>query len=310
MATTTQYSISCINRAAFRASAPRLTAVNRAHHSTTTAYRTVQRSLVASNSSQSAPSTSILPFARHASTTSAGPSSTSSSPPIEQPALTWDEFLKLRRTRRFINLGASVFSGLGSIVVAAPIMAEYEIENIGAQMTGMDPVFVLGGSLATVGAVGWLMGPFLGTAVFKLWKSSVTVEFARVCAFPTPLTSCLSTPRASYSRTHTDMRTEREGFLCPHQALPRRPSVLIRQQSRTRLLWGEDKQCVRLQAVAERPKGVQQEEEQEHDMSTAPEQSIMLRRRGISGETALKTALDITVARRPGTSTGTSGSIA
>lgn len=182
MAATTQSSICCLSRATFRASAPRLTApISRANHSTSV-YSSAQRptAVTLSHLSQQTLSSPAIPFARHASTTSTSPSATTTTSQLEQPALTWDEFLKLRRTRRYINLGASVVSGLGSIAIAAPIMAEYEIENIGAQMTGMDPVFVLGGSLVTVGAVGWLMGPFLGTAVFKLWKSSATVEFARV----------------------------------------------------------------------------------------------------------------------------------
>lgn len=79
-----------------------------------------------------------------------------------------------------MNLVASIFSGAGSIAVATPLIAEYEIESIGAQITGLDPMFVIGGSLMAVGGVGWLMGPFLGTAFFKIWKSSVATEFARV----------------------------------------------------------------------------------------------------------------------------------
>ncbi|GAB7357226.1 hypothetical protein MBLNU459_g8207t1 [Dothideomycetes sp. NU459] len=181
MAGITQSSICCLSRATFRASAPRLTAsINRASYSTP-AHRSVLRpsALFLSSTLQPSVSSAVIPLTRHSSTTSTSSPQASTTSSAETSALTWNEFLKLRRTRRYINLGASAASGLGSIVVAAPIMAEYELENIGAQMTGMDPVFVLGGSLVAVGAVGWLMGPFLGTAVFKIWKSSATVEFAR-----------------------------------------------------------------------------------------------------------------------------------
>lgn len=41
-------------------------------------------------------------------------------------------------------------------------------------------MYVIGGSLMGIGVVGWLMGPFLGTAVFRAWKSGVAGEFARV----------------------------------------------------------------------------------------------------------------------------------
>ena len=120
---------------------------------------------------------SALVLSRHASSAA----STSTTPTQSQtPQLTWDEFLKLRRTRRFINLGSSALSGAASIGVAVPAFAEFEIENIGAQMTGLDPMFIIGGSLMGVGAVGWLLGPFLGTTFFNIWKGSVRKEFARV----------------------------------------------------------------------------------------------------------------------------------
>jgi import inner membrane translocase subunit TIM23 len=123
-------------------------------------------------------SSSALVLSRHASSAA----STSTTPTQSQtPQLTWDEFLKLRRTRRFINLGSSALSGAASIGVAVPAFAEFEIENIGAQMTGLDPMFIIGGSLMGVGAVGWLLGPFLGTTFFNIWKGSVRKEFARVC---------------------------------------------------------------------------------------------------------------------------------
>jgi import inner membrane translocase subunit TIM23 len=177
---------------------------------------------------------SALVLSRHASSAA----STSTTPTQSQtPQLTWDEFLKLRRTRRFINLGSSALSGMASIGVAVPAFAEFEIENIGAQMTGLDPMFIIGGSLMGVGAVGWLLGPFLGTTFFNIWKGSVRKEFARVC-IPKPYTCSrgdLFTDRISI--------TERQGFLLAHQEIPRRPCQLICQQSRSGLLRREDQQC-------------------------------------------------------------------
>jgi len=110
----------------------------------------------------------------------AQPTQTQSQTP-SPTTLTWNEFLKLRRTRRYVNLAASMVSGVGSVAAATPVFVEYEVDTLGAQMTGLDPMFVVGGSLAAVGVVGWLMGPFLGTAFFKVWKSSVATEFAMVC---------------------------------------------------------------------------------------------------------------------------------
>ncbi|KEQ75799.1 mitochondrial import protein Pam17 [Aureobasidium namibiae CBS 147.97] len=121
---------------------------------------------------------SALVLSRHASSAA----STSTTPTQSQtPQLTWDEFLKLRRTRRFINLGSSALSGAASIGVAVPAFAEFEIENIGAQMTGLDPMFIIGGSLMGVGAVGWLLGPFLGTTFFNIWKGSLGTYLLTAC---------------------------------------------------------------------------------------------------------------------------------
>lgn len=120
----------------------------------------------ASTSANTAGSSAAAPAATSARTTS--------------PSLTWNEFLKLRKTRRYVNLVASILAGLGSIAIATPLIAEYEIEDIGVQLTGLDPMFVIGGSLMAVGAVGWLLGPFLGNAFFKVWKSSIAREFAQV----------------------------------------------------------------------------------------------------------------------------------
>lgn len=162
---------------------------------------------------------SALVLSRHASS-AASPSTTSTQ--AQTPQLTWDEFLKLRRTRRFINLGSSALSGAASIAVAVPAFAEFEIENIGAQMTGLDPMFIIGGSLMGVGAVGWLLGPFLGTAFFNVWKGSVRKEFARVRHGPARFLVKPHVLTKSHRRkTRTSTRTSRDSA----PILPAHPST-------------------------------------------------------------------------------------
>lgn len=54
------------------------------------------------------------------------------------------------------------------------------IENIG--LFGLDPIMVMGLTVMGSGAVGWLMGPFLGDAVFGLRYRGIRGEMAEVSA--------------------------------------------------------------------------------------------------------------------------------
>ena len=94
--------------------------------------------------------------------------------------LTWDDFLKLRKTRRYISLVSSIGTAVGSTALAVPIMAQYEVENQIAALTGLDPFIGIGLTITAIGGVGWLLGPFVGNAAFGIWKSSLRGEIARV----------------------------------------------------------------------------------------------------------------------------------
>ena len=54
-------------------------------------------------------------------------------------------------------------------------------------MFGLDPMVVLGLATGACGAVGWLLGPFVGNAVFGLWYRRFGGEIAVVsfllCSF-------------------------------------------------------------------------------------------------------------------------------
>lgn len=113
---------------------------------------------------------------RHASTSTPAAAST----PASTTQLTWNEFLQLRRTRRYINLGASIGTAIGTIAVTVPIMAQYELENTIAAATGLDPFIAIGLTMTAIGGMGWLLGPVLGGAAFAVWKGGVRGEIARV----------------------------------------------------------------------------------------------------------------------------------
>lgn len=102
---------------------------------------------------------------RNASTASKPAAPATPAPEI----LTWNRFFDLRRKRRFINLGASVVTAVITVGVAAPIIANQDIDTWGAQISGMDPFVVLGVTTFTVAIAGWMCGPTFGTAGFKLW---------------------------------------------------------------------------------------------------------------------------------------------
>ena len=59
------------------------------------------------------------------------------------------------------------------------MLAQQNIETAG--LFGLDPFVVLGLATAGSGAVGWLMGPFVGNGVFAMVHRSRRGEIAEVC---------------------------------------------------------------------------------------------------------------------------------
>lgn len=133
---------------------------SRSQHVQSIAKVAVQRSCIRSNS-----------------TTSAASAKTSS---YNQDApLDWNTFFKLRTSRRRYSLGSSIVASIASTAIGVQILSSQDLENLGAQVMGLDPFVVLGLATAACGAVGWLAGPFLGNAVWGLvhrrYKSGVAV---------------------------------------------------------------------------------------------------------------------------------------
>lgn len=105
----------------------------------------------------------LAPAARNASTT------TSTTQAIPDHVLTWDRFFDLRRKRRWLNLGCSVLTSVVTVGAATPLIAQADFDSWGAQISGLDPIVVLGISTFTVAAGGWLCGPSFGNLMFSLW---------------------------------------------------------------------------------------------------------------------------------------------
>ncbi|KAL4884442.1 Presequence translocated-associated motor subunit pam17, mitochondrial [Aspergillus karnatakaensis] len=98
----------------------------------------------------------------------------------EAAKLDWNSFFKLRASRRRYTLASSIASSGVSTVVGVQVLSSQNLENLGAQVMGLDPFVVLGMATAACGAVGWLVGPFLGNAIWSIvhgkYKTAVAVK--------------------------------------------------------------------------------------------------------------------------------------
>ncbi|KAL1852243.1 hypothetical protein Plec18167_006056 [Paecilomyces lecythidis] len=136
-----------------------------------------QQDMLNSSRSQHVPSITKVVI-RSNSTTSTD--STKSSSYTQGAPLDWNTFFKLRTSRRRYSLGSSIIASMASTAIGVQVLSGQDLENLGAQVMGLDPFIVLGLATAACGAAGWLAGPFLGNAVWGLvhrrYKSGVAVK--------------------------------------------------------------------------------------------------------------------------------------
>jgi import inner membrane translocase subunit TIM23 len=87
----------------------------------------------------------------------------------EQVVLDWNTFFQLRKARRRWQSGFSVVGALGSGSSGALVLSSGMADRVVGQIP-LDPLITLG--LMTMGfaALGWLVGPSLGSAVFNALK--------------------------------------------------------------------------------------------------------------------------------------------
>ncbi|KAF9886595.1 TIM23 complex component [Aspergillus nanangensis] len=125
----------------------------------------------------------------------------------EAAKLDWDSFFKLRASRRRYSLASSILSSMASTMVGVQVLSSQDLEHLGAQVMGLDPFIVLGMATAACGAVGWLVGPFLGNAfwglAYRRYKPAVTIKekefFDRIRRFRVdPSTNSIANPVPDY----------------------------------------------------------------------------------------------------------------
>lgn len=127
---------------------------------------------------RSSPSSAI----RHNSTAASpgAASAPASSPSSPNEPLTWNRFLALRKIRRRISLVASIVCGVAGSGAGFALLATTNMESMGAQMSGLDPMVILGLGAVGCGTIGWLMGPFFGGTIFTLFWRGARGGFAEV----------------------------------------------------------------------------------------------------------------------------------
>ena len=124
---------------------------------------------------------SSLQLVRLASTSASSPAPAPTTTSAAQPSttVTWNDYLALRKTRRRYNLAASFLTSVGTTSVGVTVMSQQNFEHLGG-LFGLDPFIVLGLATAGSGALGWLLGPFVGNAVFGMVHRRVGGQIAEV----------------------------------------------------------------------------------------------------------------------------------
>lgn len=151
------------------------------------------------------------------------------SQPPPPDVLTWDRFFDLRRRRRYINLVASIITAGGAVGIAGPLIAQQDIDSWGAQISGLDPVIVLGIATIAVAGGGWLCGPTLGGTLFGLWAGRR--------GWNQMIAEVSDTHQLHAKMVYADSVVEGEVLLWPCQAISRRSCFVEPAESNPRLLW-------------------------------------------------------------------------
>ncbi|KAK4098813.1 Pam17-domain-containing protein [Parathielavia hyrcaniae] len=102
--------------------------------------------------------------------TEADASAAAASAHSEQVILDWNTFFQLRKARRRWQTAFSVVGALGSGSSGALVLSSGMADSVVGQIP-LDPLITLGLMTMSFAALGWLVGPSLGSAVFNTLKS-------------------------------------------------------------------------------------------------------------------------------------------
>lgn len=100
-------------------------------------------------------------------------------PAGDDGTMDWNTFFKLRKQRRRLQLAFSTVACLGGGTAGAIFLSTGALDRVVAQFP-LDPFITLGLMTFSAAALGWLLGPIIGTTVFYMFKRSIQKEMTKV----------------------------------------------------------------------------------------------------------------------------------
>lgn len=88
----------------------------------------------------------------------------------------WLQFFRLRKQNRVFNIGCSALTGFGGALATLGYLSNVEVD-VEKPIFGLDPIMVLGGTVAIGGALGYQLGPFFGNTLFNLKNRALLSKF-------------------------------------------------------------------------------------------------------------------------------------
>ncbi|KAI3405638.2 PAM17 [Candida oxycetoniae] len=93
-----------------------------------------------------------------------------------QGPLSWVEYFQLKKQNSRINFVSGIFTGIGGSLLTLSYLGNIEID-VEKPILGFDPIMMMGGAVIVGGLLGYLVGPFIGSFVFRLKNKSSLKEF-------------------------------------------------------------------------------------------------------------------------------------
>lgn len=90
--------------------------------------------------------------------------------------MNWVDFFTLRKQNKRVNIVSSAFTGFGGAFATLTYLGNVEID-VEKPIMGLDPFMVLGGVVLMGGALGYLLGPFIGVSLFNLKHKASLSQF-------------------------------------------------------------------------------------------------------------------------------------
>lgn len=83
------------------------------------------------------------------------------------PKSDWTEYFRLKKLNNRLNVTSSVFTALGGSLATLTAIGNVEID-LEKPIMGFDPIMVFAGVVILGGGFGYILGPFIGSALFNL----------------------------------------------------------------------------------------------------------------------------------------------